>query len=76
MVVDSGGCGGGSTTALLAAEVPKIVKAAARQLKEKSTKTRIAAFHCLRQVQALIGRTHPTNDTFLFVCIPLMTSLL
>ena len=53
MAVDSGaGSGEGSTTALLAAEVPKIVKAAAKQLKAKSTKTRIAAFHCLRQVRA------------------------
>ena len=28
----------------------QVIKAAARQLKEKSTKTRIAAFHCLHQL--------------------------
>ena len=39
-----------SPTALLSAEVPRIVKAASRQLREKSVKTRIAAFHCLRQL--------------------------
>lgn len=36
--------------ALLDLEVPRIVKAASRQLKEKSPKTRIAVFHCLRQL--------------------------
>ena len=39
-----------STAGLLTAEVPKVIKAAARQLKEKSSKTRIAAFYCLRQL--------------------------
>ena len=40
----------GSTSGMLLLEVPRVVKAAARQLKEKSTKTRIAAFHGLRQL--------------------------
>lgn len=35
---------------LLSFEVPRVVKAAARQLKETSSKTRTAAFHCLRQL--------------------------
>ena len=38
------------TSALLQQEVPRIVKAVSRQLKEKSVKTRVAAFHCLRQL--------------------------
>mmetsp|Transcript_29072 Transcript_29072/g.74799 ORF Transcript_29072/g.74799 Transcript_29072/m.74799 type:complete len:1233 (+) Transcript_29072:80-3778(+) len=47
MAVDDGST---SATALLRAEVPRVVKAAVRQLKEKSQKTRIAAFHSLRQL--------------------------
>jgi len=47
MVVDGVGS---SNAAMLSAEMPKIVKAAARQLKEKSQKTRIATFNCLRQL--------------------------
>jgi cullin-associated NEDD8-dissociated protein 1 len=52
MVVDTAPSDGGdgSTAALLAVEVPRVAKAAARQLKAKSAKTRIAAFHCLRQL--------------------------
>ena len=42
--------GAAGTSALLQQEVPRIVKAASRQLKEKSVKTRVAAFHCLRQL--------------------------
>lgn len=38
------------TSALLQAEVPRVVKAISRQLKEKSVKTRVAAFNCLRQL--------------------------
>tara|TARA_B110001452_G_scaffold18888_1_gene15310 strand:+ start:241 stop:3870 length:3630 start_codon:yes stop_codon:yes gene_type:complete len=38
------------TSALLQQEVPRIVKAVSRQLKEKSVKTRVAGFHCLRQL--------------------------
>ena len=44
-----------SCTALLLAEVPRVVKAVARQLKEKSSKTRIAAFHCIRQLVATLS---------------------
>ena len=32
------------------AEVPRVVKAISRQLKEKSVKTRVAAFNCTRQL--------------------------
>jgi len=35
---------------MLLAEVPRIVKAASRQLKEKSVKTRVAVFNCLRNL--------------------------
>jgi len=47
MVVDGAGS---SNAAMLSAEMPRFVKAAARQLKEKSQKTRIATFNCLRQL--------------------------
>jgi len=47
MVVDSAGS---SNAAMLSTEMPRFVKAAARQLKEKSQKTRIATFNCLRQL--------------------------
>ena len=42
--------GPSGTSALLQQEVPRVVKAISRQLKEKSAKTRVAAFHCLRQL--------------------------
>jgi len=42
--------GPSGTSALLQAEVPRVVKAISRQLKEKSVKTRVAAFNCLRQL--------------------------
>lgn len=47
MVVDGASS---SNASMLTAEMPRFVKAAARQLKEKSQKTRIATFHCLRQL--------------------------
>ena len=56
MQVDSSSSSSSSSscTALLLAEVPRVVKAVARQLKEKSSKTRIAAFHCIRQLVATL----------------------
>ena len=47
MVVDGAS---DSTSALLLGEVPRIVKSVARQLKEKSVKTRVAAFNCTRHL--------------------------
>ena len=35
---------------MLRGEVPRIVKAVSKQLKEKSVKTRVASFNCLKQL--------------------------
>jgi cullin-associated NEDD8-dissociated protein 1 len=51
MAVDDAGA---TAAALLLAEVPRVVKAAVRQLKEKSQKTRVAAFHCVRQLASTL----------------------
>ena len=48
MVVDD--VGSDSTASMLLQEVPRVVKAASRQLREKSVKTRVAALHCMRQL--------------------------
>ena len=40
----------GTAAGTLQREVPLVVKAVARQLREKSAKTRAAAFHCLRNL--------------------------
>ena len=53
MAVDGATSG---TSALLQAEVPRVVKAISRQLKEKSVKTRVAAFNCLRRLVSTLPR--------------------
>lgn len=50
MAVDEAGAPPSPAAAALLAEVPKLVRAISRQLKEKAVKTRTAAFHCLRML--------------------------
>jgi cullin-associated NEDD8-dissociated protein 1 len=50
MAVDDSGAPPSPAAAALLAEVPKLVRAVSRQLKEKAVKTRTAAFHCLRML--------------------------
>ena len=50
MAVDSGNGSARTPAKMLRAEVPRVVKAVSKQLKEKSVKTRVASFNCLRQL--------------------------
>ena len=61
MAFDSASSGNASSTSMLQAEVPRIVKAAARQLSEKSIKTRMAVFNALRQLATTLPSSLATH---------------